>query len=130
MELVAAPNGTVYLIESDYKKVLWSFASGPPIYLSYQTPVHEDDEKDKLLGQSKYSFLDCGDDWELYMNNDYGKLVGSIYKFELSLNNLCSIICLLNSYDILYELSKTYSILMCYITLLVFLCFARVAIDA
>ncbi|KAL2906032.1 Serine/threonine-protein kinase/endoribonuclease IRE1a, partial [Bienertia sinuspersici] len=74
VELVAAPNGTVYLIDSEYKKVLWSFASGPPIYVSYQTPIQEDDGKDKVVGHSRYSFLDCGDDWELYLNNDYGKL--------------------------------------------------------
>lgn len=74
VELVAAPNGTVYLIDIDSRKVLWSVTSGPPIYMSYQTPIREDDEKDKAVGQSRYSFLDCGDDWELYLNNNYGKL--------------------------------------------------------
>lgn len=79
MELVAAPNGTVYLIDTDDRKVIWSFASGPPIYMSYHIPVQEGDEKDKAVGHSRYSFLDCGDDWELYMNNKYGKLVGHIF---------------------------------------------------
>ncbi|XP_056696765.1 serine/threonine-protein kinase/endoribonuclease IRE1a isoform X2 [Spinacia oleracea] len=74
VELVAAPNGTVCLIDSDSRKILWSFASGPPIYMSYHSPVQEYDEKDKAVAHSRYSFLDCGDDWELYLNSNYGKL--------------------------------------------------------
>ncbi|XP_021714102.1 serine/threonine-protein kinase/endoribonuclease IRE1a-like [Chenopodium quinoa] len=74
VELVAALNGTVYLIDSDSRKVLWSFLSGPPIYVSYHTPIQEDGEKDRAVRRSKYSFMDCGDDWELYLNYDYGKL--------------------------------------------------------
>lgn len=75
VELVAAPNGTVYLIVSDSRKVLWSFPSGPPIYLSYQAPVPQDIEKENVvsLSPSRYSFIDCGDDWELYLNYQYGK---------------------------------------------------------
>ncbi|KAL9241510.1 hypothetical protein vseg_015617 [Gypsophila vaccaria] len=74
VELIAAPNGTVYLIHSDSRKVVWSFPSGPPIYLSYREPIHQDDEKDHTVGHSTYSYLDCGDDWELYLNESNGIL--------------------------------------------------------
>lgn len=74
VELVAAPNGTVYLLYSDSRKVVWSFPSGPPIYSSFQAPIAQDEEKDNALGPSRHSFVDCGDDWALYLNNQYGKL--------------------------------------------------------
>lgn len=80
-ELVVAPNGIVYMVdtrESDSRKVMWSFSSGPPIYKSYQAPIQENDEKDKVLGHSRYAFLECGDDWELYLNHEYGKVVSHI----------------------------------------------------
>ncbi|GMH25146.1 hypothetical protein Nepgr_026989 [Nepenthes gracilis] len=73
VELVAALNGTVYLIDSDSRKVLWSFSSGPPIHSSYHTPVNQEDKKDQAV-VSSYSYADCGDDWELYLNTHYGKL--------------------------------------------------------
>ncbi|GAB4848372.1 hypothetical protein Ancab_003067 [Ancistrocladus abbreviatus] len=73
IELIAAPNGTVYLVEINSKKVLWSFSSGPSIYSSYHIPINQDDEKDDAVVTS-HSFVDCGDDWELYLNTDYGKL--------------------------------------------------------
>ncbi|KAH9613185.1 hypothetical protein KSS87_018935 [Heliosperma pusillum] len=74
VELVAAPNGTVYLVHSDSKKIVWSFPSGAPIYLSYRAPLHPDDEKDHTVGPGGYSFLDCGDNWELYLNKNNVKL--------------------------------------------------------
>ncbi|KAK9713413.1 hypothetical protein RND81_06G025700 [Saponaria officinalis] len=75
VELIAAPNGTVYFIHSDSRKVVWSFPSGPPIYLSYRAPLHQDeDEKDHTAEHSRHSFLDCGDDWELYLNHNNGRL--------------------------------------------------------
>ncbi|XP_057543566.1 serine/threonine-protein kinase/endoribonuclease IRE1a-like isoform X1 [Amaranthus tricolor] len=84
-ELVVAPNGIVYMVdtrESDSRKVMWSISSGPPIYKSYQAPVQENNEKDKVLGHSRYAFLECGDDWELYLNHEYGKV-----KLELAIQD-------------------------------------------
>lgn len=74
VELVAAPNGTIYLLYSDSRKVIWSFPSGPPIYSAYQAPIQQDSEKDATVGPGRHSFVDCGDDWALYLNNQYGKL--------------------------------------------------------
>jgi len=79
VELVAAPNGTVYLLYSDSRKVIWSFPSGPPIYSSYQAPIRQDDEKNTAVGPGRDSFVDCGDDWALYLNNQYGKLACCIF---------------------------------------------------
>ena len=53
-------------------KVLWSFVSGPSIYSSYQAPLDQDNATD---WGSRY-FVDCGDDWKLYMNSrHFGKMV-------------------------------------------------------
>ncbi|KAF3440261.1 hypothetical protein FNV43_RR18545 [Rhamnella rubrinervis] len=50
---------------------IWSFASGPPIYTSYQAPLRPDIDKDNTNGQSTGFFIDCGDDWELYMHSEH-----------------------------------------------------------
>ena len=85
VELVAAPNGTVYLLYSDSRKVIWSFPSGPPIYSSYQAPIQQDSEKDTTVGPGRHSFVDCGDDWALYLNKQYGKLACSIFYLSFKL---------------------------------------------
>lgn len=60
--LVVAPDGTISLMEMSLKKIIWSFATGPSIYSSYQAlPTHE--------GDNGGFFIDLGqDDWELYMH--------------------------------------------------------------
>lgn len=74
--LIAALDGTVHLVESNSRKVLWSFSSGPPIYSSYQAPTNKDGDKENASGLSNDFFVDCGDDWELYMHtHDFGKMV-------------------------------------------------------
>ncbi|GAB2282905.1 hypothetical protein Dimus_017440 [Dionaea muscipula] len=72
-ELVVAVNGTVYLVESNSRKILWSFSSGGPIYSSHHVPINHENGKDKEAARSN-SFVDCGDDWELYLDTHYGKL--------------------------------------------------------
>lgn len=69
--LVAALNGTIHLVESNSMKVLWSFTSGPSIYSSYQAPLDQDNATDWGSG----FFVDCGEDWELYMHGrHFGKV--------------------------------------------------------
>ncbi|KAK6127561.1 hypothetical protein DH2020_038679 [Rehmannia glutinosa] len=70
--LVAALDGTIYLLEVGSMKPLWSFSSGPQIYSSYQAPVND---KENASGIDSNYFIDCGDDWELYAHNSLGKLV-------------------------------------------------------
>lgn len=69
--LVAALDGTIYLLEVGSLKPLWSFSSGPHIYSSYQAPVND---KENACGIESNYFIDCGDDWELYAHNSLGKL--------------------------------------------------------
>lgn len=70
--LVAALDGTIYLLEVGSLKPLWSFSSGSHIYSSYQDPVND---KENASGIESNYFIDCGDDWELYAHNSLGKLV-------------------------------------------------------
>ncbi|KAK9284626.1 hypothetical protein L1049_023802 [Liquidambar formosana] len=73
--LVAAPDGTIHLVESNFKKVLWSFTSGPSIYSSYQAPVNQDNDKENASGLSSGFFIECGDDWALYAHTEpHGKM--------------------------------------------------------
>ncbi|GAB2254228.1 hypothetical protein Droror1_Dr00022037 [Drosera rotundifolia] len=73
-ELVAAVNGTVYLVESNSRKILWSFSSGGPIYSSHHVPINHDDKEEHNAVASANSFVDCGDDWELYLDTHFSKL--------------------------------------------------------
>lgn len=63
--LVAALDGTIYLMEASSRKLLWSFRSGSPIYSSYQAILDGDNDKQPRND----FFIDCGDDWELYRHN-------------------------------------------------------------
>ncbi|KAA8532083.1 hypothetical protein F0562_006775 [Nyssa sinensis] len=72
--LVAALDGTIYLMEPKSKEKLWSFTSGPSIYSSYQAPVNHDNDKENASGPDSSYFIDCGDDWELYMHTKLGKV--------------------------------------------------------
>ncbi|KAF8409902.1 hypothetical protein HHK36_002421 [Tetracentron sinense] len=76
--LVAAMDGMIHLMELNTQKVLWSFKSGPSIYSSYQALNHDSD-KENASGLSNDFFIDCGDDWELYMHTrDFGKVKLSV----------------------------------------------------
>ncbi|GMP32212.1 hypothetical protein CsSME_00006074 [Camellia sinensis var. sinensis] len=72
--LVAALDGTIHLVEPKSRKVFWSFTSGPSIYSSYQAPVEGDNDKENASQLGSF-FIDCGDDWELYMHDAFGKRV-------------------------------------------------------
>ncbi|XP_031386861.1 serine/threonine-protein kinase/endoribonuclease IRE1a isoform X1 [Punica granatum] len=72
--LVAALDGTIHLMDSDSGRVIWSFASGPPIYSSYQAPVNQDNDTEISTEPNRRFFIDCGDDWELYAHSELGKV--------------------------------------------------------
>ncbi|KAA8547605.1 hypothetical protein F0562_004034 [Nyssa sinensis] len=72
--LVAALDGTIYLMEPKSRKTLWSFTSGPSIYSSYQAPIKHHNDKENTSEPGGSFFIDCGDDWELYMHNKLGKV--------------------------------------------------------
>lgn len=71
--LVAALDGTINLVYRDSGKVIWSFASGSPIYSSYQAPISHDDDNENTSVPGISYFVDCGDDWKLYAHTDLGK---------------------------------------------------------
>ncbi|EPS61092.1 hypothetical protein M569_13708, partial [Genlisea aurea] len=50
---------------------LWSFSTGTEIYSSYQSPVEANETSS---GIDSHYFIDCGDDWELYVHSGLGKL--------------------------------------------------------
>ncbi|KAL0361875.1 UNVERIFIED_CONTAM: hypothetical protein Sradi_3872000 [Sesamum radiatum] len=66
--IVAAPDGTVYLVEIGSGKVFWSFSSGPSIYSSYQQVPNHEGEKLNASADGDNFYIDCGEDWELYMH--------------------------------------------------------------
>ncbi|KAL8523998.1 hypothetical protein ACS0TY_013817 [Phlomoides rotata] len=66
--ILAAPDGTVYLVEVGSGKILWSFSSGPSIYSSYQQFPNHEGEKFNASTDSDNFYIDCGEDWELYMH--------------------------------------------------------------
>ncbi|KAK2975680.1 hypothetical protein RJ640_027783, partial [Escallonia rubra] len=72
--LVAALDGTIHLMELKSTKVIWSLASGPSIYSSYQAPVNHDNDKENASGARGGYFVDCGDDWKLYAHSELGKV--------------------------------------------------------
>lgn len=65
-ELAARTDGTIVLRTKKSKRVIWSFASGSPIYSSYQAPPTLDNGIENASLPSTAFFIDCGDDWELY----------------------------------------------------------------
>ncbi|KAL8143442.1 hypothetical protein V2J09_016474 [Rumex salicifolius] len=69
-ELIAAPNGTIYLVESNSRKVMWSCPTGQPIYSSFHLPF------DQVTGKynNTLSYVDYGEDGILYLHTEDQKL--------------------------------------------------------
>ncbi|XWS29112.1 hypothetical protein CRYUN_Cryun24cG0000500 [Craigia yunnanensis] len=67
-ELAARTDGTIVLRTKKSKRVIWSFASGSPIYSSYQAPPTFDNGNENASQPSTAFFIDCGVDWELYVH--------------------------------------------------------------
>lgn len=72
--LVAALDGTINLVDPKSATVLWSFASGPSIYSSYQAPVNHDNDSENASTPGGSYFVDCGDDWKLFAHTELGKV--------------------------------------------------------
>lgn len=74
--VVADLDGTIFLVDTGSGKVLWSFASGRPIYYSYQAVLNGDDGKSNASGTNYEFYIDCDDDWALYWHSkSIGKMV-------------------------------------------------------
>lgn len=77
--LIVTLDGTMYLVdrqESGPMRVIWSFSTGSPIYSSYQAPINKDHGKENASAPRISGFVECGDDWSLYMHDKhFGKLV-------------------------------------------------------
>ncbi|XVE87558.1 hypothetical protein DITRI_Ditri18aG0127300 [Diplodiscus trichospermus] len=70
-ELAARTDGTIVLRTKKSKRVIWSFASGSPIYTAYQAPSMLDNGNENASQPSTAFFIDCGDDWELYAHSTH-----------------------------------------------------------
>lgn len=68
-ELVVDLDGTITLRHKS-ERVLWSFATGSPIYSSYQAPIAEND-KENVSDLTTGFFLDFWDDWTLYAHDKH-----------------------------------------------------------
>lgn len=64
---MAALDGTIYLVETNSRKILWSFPSGQSIYSSYQALPNHGSDNDSISEMDDF-FIDCGDDWGLYVH--------------------------------------------------------------
>ncbi|KAK1439250.1 hypothetical protein QVD17_05066 [Tagetes erecta] len=71
--LVSTLDGTINLVYRDSGRLIWSFASGSPIYSSYQAPVNHDNAKENASASGGSYYIDCGDDWKLVAHTDLGK---------------------------------------------------------
>lgn len=57
-------------------RVIWSFSTGSPIYSSYQAPINKERGKENASAAPISGFVECGDDWSLYMHDKhFGKMV-------------------------------------------------------
>ena len=68
--VVADLDGRIYLVDTGSRKILWSFASGQPIYSSYRAVLNNDKDKSngsELSNSDNDFYIDCGDDWSLYL---------------------------------------------------------------
>ncbi|GJU04573.1 serine/threonine-protein kinase/endoribonuclease IRE1b-like protein [Tanacetum coccineum] len=70
--LLAAPDGNIYQVNISSGKILWSIPTGPPIYDAHQSPNLEDDEHNSSRQQNNF-YIDCGDDWQLYIHDKNSK---------------------------------------------------------
>ncbi|KAK9270987.1 hypothetical protein L1049_026575 [Liquidambar formosana] len=72
--VMAALDGTIYLVEINSRKIVSSFTSGPSIYSSYQAFLNHGSDNQIPSEMRNDFFIDCGDDWELYMHGSrFGK---------------------------------------------------------
>ncbi|CAH9073449.1 unnamed protein product [Cuscuta epithymum] len=68
--IVAAPDGMIHLVELSSGKILWSFTSGPSIYTSFQSLPDNHANDRNVSTEGEIFYLDCGEDWKLYLHGD------------------------------------------------------------
>ncbi|TYJ49045.1 hypothetical protein E1A91_A01G107500v1 [Gossypium mustelinum] len=81
LAVVVTLDGTMHLVDRVSRKVHWSFASGRPIYSSYQAFLDQDNDKLNTSGPNSDFYVDCGDDLQLYVHS---RSHGKLKKLELS----------------------------------------------
>ncbi|XP_061346104.1 serine/threonine-protein kinase/endoribonuclease IRE1a-like [Gastrolobium bilobum] len=69
--LIAALDGTIYLVESSSGRVIWSFPTGSPIYHSYQAPILNNNNPNNNSSGPISGLIECGDDWELIVHDSH-----------------------------------------------------------
>ncbi|KAM3304407.1 serine/threonine-protein kinase/endoribonuclease IRE1a [Capsicum chacoense] len=68
--IVAAPDGMVYLLDLKSGKDIWAFRSGPSIYSSYQALSDYQGDSNNVTIEDDNFYIDCGEDWKLYMHGN------------------------------------------------------------
>ncbi|OVA00646.1 Protein kinase domain [Macleaya cordata] len=63
--LLAHNDGTIYKVESESGKVMWSFSSGSSIYSSYQALPVDSSDKEYNSGRGGENYIDVGADGKL-----------------------------------------------------------------
>ncbi|XVE94387.1 hypothetical protein REPUB_Repub02eG0004400 [Reevesia pubescens] len=81
LAVVVTLDGKMHLVDRVSRKVHWSFASGRPIYSSYQAFNDSDNDKLNASGPNSDLYVDCGDDLQLYVHS---WRQGRLKKLELS----------------------------------------------
>ncbi|GJZ36856.1 serine/threonine-protein kinase/endoribonuclease IRE1b-like protein [Tanacetum coccineum] len=73
--LIRKENKVLYCCQVNISsgKILWSIPTGPPIYDAHQSPNLEDDEHNSSRQQNNF-YIDCGDDWQLYIYDKNSKV--------------------------------------------------------
>lgn len=74
--IVAAPDGTVHLLDLKSGEDIWAFRSGASIYSSYQALSNYQGDSNNATIEDDNFYIDCGEDWKLYMHgNGFEKVV-------------------------------------------------------
>ncbi|KAH0681506.1 hypothetical protein KY284_022591 [Solanum tuberosum] len=66
--IVAAPDGTVHLLDLKSGEDIWAFRSGASIYSSYQS-LYQGDRNNATIEDDNF-YIDCGEDWKLYVHGN------------------------------------------------------------
>ncbi|KAH0684974.1 hypothetical protein KY285_021719 [Solanum tuberosum] len=68
--IVAAPDGTVHLLNLKSGEDIWAFRSGASIYSSYQSlSDYQGDGNNGTIEDDNF-YIDCGEDWKLYVHGN------------------------------------------------------------
>lgn len=68
--IIAAPDGTIHLLELKSGELIWSFRSGASIYSSYQALSDYQGDSNNVTIEDDNFYIDCGEDWKLYMHGN------------------------------------------------------------